>query len=174
MGCPWGGWSTARGTCWMFTLGGTPSNSASLASWLPLVGSSVLGLLDFQMTAAIGPPTVKATISSAGGCSPTLRPLVVSALQQAVFSLQLLIAALNRQGSHRSLGYEETLGNLLREAALSPAKTMGYILNIFPLLCQAKSMGPSGNSLYRERKRGWASPTPLSCHVHPCWSRHLS
>ena len=126
------------------------------------------------MTAAIGPPTVKATISSAGGCSPTLRPLVVSALQQAVFSLQLLIAALNRQGSHRSLGYEETLGNLLREAALSPAKTTGYILNLFPLLCQAKSMGPSGNSLYRERKRGWASPTPLSCHVHPCWSRHLS
>lgn len=51
------------------------------------------------------------------------------------------------------LGYKETLGNVLQEAALSPGKTMEYILNVFsPVLCHAKASEPIGGFTLQGKK----------------------
>lgn len=92
----------------MFPSGGTPSNPASLASWLPLAGSYVLGPPDFHTTAQpSGPPAVQAEIPSAGGCRTALRPSAVSALQQPFFPSYALLPLEDEKGATALWGLQK-------------------------------------------------------------------
>ena len=116
------------------------------------VSSYPSSLLNLQMNCvAPSSSTVKATISSAGGCTARGEPIITSTLQQALFLLTFSSYSLLlrfKRGREWPLphGYKETLGNLLRcwvlrEATLSPGKTMEYILNVFPRGLPSKSTG---------------------------------
>lgn len=93
--------------------------------------------------------TVKATISSAGGCTARGESIIVSALQGALFLLSFPSYSLSprfkrRRGAalpwlHRVTWKPAAV--LLWEATLSLGKTMEYILNVFPGALLSESVG---------------------------------